>query len=68
MGVFGSVARGEDTATSDVDLLVDLEERVGLPDLIGLERLSRTVFMVDADEVAPTSRCCNRCSTTPPRS
>src|ERR1700680_3823259 len=28
--VFGSVARGEDTATSDVDLLVELDEGVSL--------------------------------------
>jgi uncharacterized protein len=33
--VFGSVARGEDRETSDLDLLVDVEE----PDYIGLEEL-----------------------------
>src|SRR5712692_9462623 len=31
--VFGSVARGEDTAASDVDFLVELDEGVGLVDL-----------------------------------
>ena len=36
--VFGSVARGEDVDSSDIDLLVDLDEGVGLFDLIGLER------------------------------
>jgi hypothetical protein len=36
--VFGSVARGVDTASSDVDLLVDLAQDVGLLGLIGLER------------------------------
>jgi uncharacterized protein len=36
--VFGSVARGEDTDGSDVDLLVDLADDVGLVGLIGLER------------------------------
>jgi predicted nucleotidyltransferase len=36
--VFGSVARGEDTDSSDVDLLVDLADEVGLVGLIGLER------------------------------
>lgn len=35
--VFGSVARGEDTDTSDIDFLVDLNEDVGLLGLIGLE-------------------------------
>ena len=28
--VFGSVIRGEDTETSDLDLLVDLEEALGI--------------------------------------
>jgi predicted nucleotidyltransferase/DNA-binding XRE family transcriptional regulator len=36
--VFGSVARGEDTDGSDVDLLVDLAPEVGL---VGLSALSR---------------------------
>ena len=51
--VFGSVARGEDTATSDVDFLVDLNEDVGLLGLIGLESdiatlLGRPVDVVPA--------------------
>jgi hypothetical protein len=29
--VFGSVARGEDTASSDIDLLVDLDDLPGRP-------------------------------------
>jgi uncharacterized protein len=36
--VFGSVARGEADAGSDLDLLVDLEPGHGLLDLCGLER------------------------------
>lgn len=44
--VFGSVVRGQDTRTSDVDLLVDLADDVGLLSLIGLER-----------EIAETLRC-----------
>jgi predicted nucleotidyltransferase len=40
--VFGSVARGEDTEDSDVDLLVDLAPGIGLLGLAALERdLSR---------------------------
>jgi predicted nucleotidyltransferase len=35
--VFGSVARGEETAVSDVDLLVDLDPGVGLFALGALE-------------------------------
>lgn len=34
--VFGSVARGEDTESSDIDLLVDLDDGVGLVALAGL--------------------------------
>lgn len=36
--VFGSVARGDDTVTSDIDLLVDLDEGVGLVGLAALRR------------------------------
>lgn len=34
--VFGSVARGEAGATSDLDLLIDLDERGSLLDIAGL--------------------------------
>src|SRR5262245_42211082 len=56
--VFGSVARGEDTDASDVDLLVDLAENVGLVGLIGLEReigqiLRRGVDVVPARCLKP---------------
>ena len=59
--VFGSVARGDDTATSDVDLLVDLEKGVGLVDLIGLQRevselLGVGVDVVPADTLKPRMR------------
>lgn len=36
--VFGSVAHGAETDTSDIDLLVDLDESASLLDLLGLER------------------------------
>jgi predicted nucleotidyltransferase len=36
--VFGSVARGEDQADSDVDLLVEMEDDRSLLDLVGLEQ------------------------------
>lgn len=36
--VFGSIGRGEDTATSDIDLLVDLDDGVGLVAVAGLKR------------------------------
>ena len=40
IGVFGSVARGEDRADSDIDLLVELPTRIGL---LGLGRLQQAV-------------------------
>jgi uncharacterized protein len=49
--VFGSVARGEDTAASDVDLLVELEEGVGLVDFAGLKRELSELLGVDVDVV-----------------
>jgi predicted nucleotidyltransferase len=56
--VFGSVARGEDSATSDVDIMVDLDDRVGLVGLAGLERelseiLKRSVDVVPANSLEP---------------
>lgn len=49
--VFGSVARGEDTTTSDVDLLVDLDEGVGVVSLAGLQRELAELLRVDVDVV-----------------
>lgn len=51
MALFGSYARGEGTADSDVDVLVDFEEGADIFDLIGLtmaleEALSREVDVV----------------------
>ena len=37
MAVFGSVARGDETAGSDVDFLVDFEENSSLFDLLDLQ-------------------------------
>lgn len=37
LGVFGSVARGEDTKKSDVDMLVKFSKPIGLIELISLE-------------------------------
>jgi predicted nucleotidyltransferase len=49
--VFGSVARGQDTASSDVDLLVDLAEDVGIVGLIGLEREIAEILRSPVDVV-----------------
>lgn len=37
LGVFGSVARGEDTGKSDIDLLVKLSKPIGFIEFIRLE-------------------------------
>jgi hypothetical protein len=49
--VFGSVARGEDTEASDIDLLVDLDEGVGVVSLAGLRRELTEVLGVEVDVV-----------------
>ena len=59
--VFGSVARGEDTPDSDVDILVDLAPGVGL---VALSRLTREISqilgvpvdVVPADSLRPRVR------------
>ena len=59
--VFGSVARGEDTEGSDVDLLVDLNDGVGLVALSALTReiaeiIGAAVDVVPADSLKPAMR------------
>jgi predicted nucleotidyltransferase len=49
--VFGSVARGDATETSDVDFLVDLEPGRGLMDLGGLLMDLRDLLHRDVDVV-----------------
>jgi predicted nucleotidyltransferase/DNA-binding XRE family transcriptional regulator len=49
--VFGSVARGEDNVNSDVDLLVDPDENVGVIALAGLSRELAEVLGVSVDVV-----------------
>jgi uncharacterized protein len=51
--VFGSVARGEDKPDSDVDLVVDLDERTGLFALEALRRELSEILGVPVD-VAPS--------------
>ena len=59
--VFGSVARGDDGESSDVDLLVDVGPGMTLLDLIGLEReladlIGAPVDVVPADALKPRLR------------
>ena len=54
--VFGSVARGEDSDTSDLDLLVDpAEGRTSLVTLVRLKRALEGVLGVKTDVLTPLS-------------
>jgi len=50
--VFGSAARGDETAGSDVDLLVDLEPGRTLLDLIGFQQDAEDILGVGVDAAA----------------
>ena len=59
--VFGSVARGDDGAHSDVDLLVDMDPDRSLLDVVGLgqdleELLDRRVDVLTGASLHPTLR------------
>jgi predicted nucleotidyltransferase len=54
-GVFGSVARGEASAVSDVDFLVELERGRSLLDLAGLQLDLEEVLGCDVDVATPNS-------------
>ena len=61
LGVFGSVARGEATEKSDIDLLVKFSERKGLLALVRLERilseaLGRKVDLLTESAISPYIR------------
>lgn len=49
--VFGSVARGEDTSTSDLDLLVDFTDEHDITDLLRLEEELSQLLGVRAELV-----------------
>jgi predicted nucleotidyltransferase/DNA-binding XRE family transcriptional regulator len=50
--IFGSIARGEETPESDVDLLVELDRNRTLLDLIGFQQEAEEILGVDVDVVA----------------
>lgn len=61
IGVFGSVARSEETEQSDLDLLVEFSKPVGFVTFIKLEnflteRLGERVDLVTADSLKPMIR------------
>ncbi|WP_157560053.1 nucleotidyltransferase domain-containing protein [Microbacterium sp. H83] len=56
--LFGSVARGDETESSDIDLVVDVEPTVGMFDLLRMRReaehiLGRSVDLVPVDGLKP---------------
>lgn len=53
--VFGSRARGDAAAGSDLDLLVELERGRSLLDLIALERELKSLLGIDVDVLTPGS-------------
>ncbi len=52
IAVFGSVARGDETAASDIDFLVEFEPNSSLLDLIHLEDDLRDLLGVPVDVVS----------------
>ena len=61
VGVFGSMARGEATPQSDIDLLVEFGERKSLLDVIRLRRelsmaLGREVDLLTKEAISPYLR------------
>ncbi len=53
--VFGSVARGDDRADSDLDLLVEMEDGRSLLDLVGLEQQLEDLLRRDVDVLTDAS-------------
>lgn len=52
--IFGSTARGDEDAASDIDLVVDLEPDRGLLDLGGLLMDLRDLLQMPVDVVTPS--------------
>ena len=55
LGIFGSVARGEDTPNSDVDLLVRLNKPVGFVEFIALEDTFKEILGRNVDLATESS-------------
>jgi len=58
IGIFGSMARGEDTDNSDIDILYQLKETVGLFNLVRMkdnleENLNKKVDLVSEKYINP---------------
>ncbi len=53
IGVFGSFARGDQTRTSDIDILVELDPVIGLFQFVRLEHQLEELLGRDVDLVTP---------------
>jgi hypothetical protein len=53
IGIFGSVARNENTETSDLDLIVDFSEPVGMFKFLELRDYLRLALSTDIDLTTP---------------
>ena len=58
IGIFGSVARGENTENSDIDILYQLKDAVGLFNLVRMknnleEKLNKKVDLVSEKHIHP---------------
>jgi predicted nucleotidyltransferase len=58
IGIFGSAARGENTENSDIDILYQLKDKVGLFNLVRIkdsleEKLNKKVDLVSEKSVHP---------------
>ncbi len=56
LGIFGSVARGDDNDNSDIDVLVDFTEKADLFNWMGLEifleeKFNRNAYVVSCDTI-----------------
>jgi len=61
IGLFGSCVRGQMTADSDIDILVEIEKDISLLDFVGLkleieEALNRKVDLVEYNTIKPLLR------------
>ena len=52
IGLFGSYARNEETAKSDLDLLVDFNSKINLFDIIGIEQQLSDALKIKVDLVS----------------
>ncbi len=55
VGVFGSYARNEQKAGSDLDLLIEFDRKVNLLDLIGLEQELTELLKIKVDLITRRS-------------